>query len=146
MRRGWIMRSCKLVITILISAATLIAVVAIGLSPRRAASLPLYALDRAAMRDLPYRVLGADAVRAPLQARRLHAARRRLDGTALRSHAAADLYPHRGRAAGRRGAAFRSEQQLRHARGELLYWRQDHRQSRRVHPGDLRRCFPPLRL
>jgi len=36
-------RYCKILLTVLVSAATIAAVLVIGLSPRRAVSLPLYA-------------------------------------------------------------------------------------------------------
>ena len=62
----------------------------------------LRAADRSALRDLPYRVSGADPFWPPLQAGRLYLGWRRLAGPPICGHVTTDIYEYTGRSGGRR--------------------------------------------
>ena len=58
---GW----CKPLTAFPVTAATIAVLIVVGFIPRAAVALPLYA-NGAAVRDLPHRISGANAVRPPL--------------------------------------------------------------------------------
>ena len=107
---------------------------------------PLRAANRGALCHLSHRLFRTDAVRPPLQTRRLHAGRGRLEGPALCRRAAAGVYASPDAAAGRPGARLRHQQRLGDAAGQPLYRRQARRPPRCLHPGNLRRRLSSIPL
>ena len=101
----------RLLMTVLLGATTIAAVLVIGLTPRRAVSLPLYARQTGqpcATCHTAFLELTPFGRRFKLGGYTLGGGD--LVGTTLRGHAPAELYPHPSRAGGPRRSPFRTKQ------------------------------------